>query len=149
MITSLHHVAVLTSNLEEAIKYYLELLGCQSPRIAEFDKPGVKLRSAMLPLGPSGATYLQILEPHQGPGVKELADGGEGTLFEMAFQVNDVEEFAGRMKAKGIPPSDIAERPIKEKYIESKFGNRYFILAGGKTRGARIEIVQVVQSAKS
>lgn len=148
MITNLHHVAILTSNIEESVKYYVELLGCEPPTPVQVDKPGIKLRSAMLPIGPSKMTYLQIIEPEEGPGVKELVERGEGALFEMAFQVDDVEDFAEQMSAKDIMPSDIAEQPIDEKYLVSKFGNKYFILPGNKMRGTRIEIVEMVQSRK-
>ena len=98
----------------------------------------------MLPIGPSGETFLQIIEPKLGPGVKELAKGGEGTLFEMAFQTDDIEDFADKMLNKGITPSNIAEQPIQDKYITSKFGNRYFILPGKQLRGTRAEIVQMM-----
>jgi len=131
--------------MEDAIKYYTELLGCQAPRIAQVDRPGVKLRSAMLPIGPTGETYLQIIEPSEGPGVEELKRGGEGTLLEVGFQVDDIEELYERMTAKGITPVDLAGQPISDKYIVSKFGNRYFFLPKDKTRGTKIEAVQVVR----
>jgi catechol 2,3-dioxygenase-like lactoylglutathione lyase family enzyme len=148
MITNLHHVAILTSDMEKAVEYYTELLGCEPPEPVRIDKPGMRLRSALLPVGSDKATFLQILEPEVGPGVKELAEGGEGTLFEMAFQVDDAENFADRMIERGAPPSDIAEQPVDGKYIVSKFGNKYFILPGSKMHGTRIEIVEMVHSAK-
>lgn len=43
MITNLHHIAILTSNMEDAIEYYTNLLGGQKPRISEVNRPGVKL----------------------------------------------------------------------------------------------------------
>jgi len=146
MITNLHHVAILTSNLVEAINYYTDLLDCQKPKIADVDKPGVKLKSAMLPIGPGGNTFLQIIEPELGPGVKELTEGGEGTLFEMAFETDNIEEFADKMLVGKITPCNIAEQSINEKYITSKFGSRYFILSGKSLRGTRIEIVQMITS---
>ena len=145
MITNLHHCCVLTSNMEDAIEYYMELLGCQTPRVAEVDQPGVKLRSAMLPIGPAGETYLQLMEPSEGPGVEELERGGEGTLLEVGFQVDNIEEFYDRMVVKGITPLDIAGRPLDGKYIVSKFGNRYFYLPRDKTRGTKIEVVQIIK----
>lgn len=144
MITNLHHVAILTSNMEDAIEYYTNLLGGQMPRIAEVDRPGVKLKSAMLPIGPSGETYLQLIEPSEGPGVAELERGGEGTLFEVGFQVDDIEAFNDQLDARNIRPQGLAEESIKDKYIESKFGNRYFFLPKDKTRGTRLEFVQVI-----
>jgi len=144
MITNLHHVAILTSNIDEAVEYYANMLGCLVPGITQVEKPGAKFQTAMLPVGQSGTTSLQLIEPSEGPGVKELAEGGEGTLFEIAFQVDSTEEFAEQMIAKGITPCDIAENSIKEKYITSKFGNKYFVLPASKMRGTRIEIVQMV-----
>lgn len=144
MITNLHHVAILTSNMEDAIEYYTNLLGGQMPRIAEVDRPGVKLKSAMLPIGASGETYLQLIEPSEGPGVAELERGGEGTLFEVGFQVDDIEAFNDQLDARNIRPQGLAEESIKDKYIESKFGNRYFFLPKDKTRGTRLEFVQVI-----
>lgn len=144
MITNLHHVAILTSNIEDAIQFYTNLLGCQSPRIAEVDRPGVKLKSAMLPIGPTGDTYLQLIEPSEGPGVAELERGGEGTLFEVGFQVDDIADLHDQMDAREIRPQDLAGDSIEDKFIESKFGNRYFFLPKDKTRGTRLEFVQVI-----
>ncbi len=144
MITNLHHVAILTSNIEEAIQFYTNLLGGQSPRIAEVDRPGVKLKSAMLPIGPTGDTYLQLIEPSEGPGVAELERGGEGTLFEVGFQVDDLADLHDQMDAREIRPQDLAGDSIEDKFIESKFGNRYFFLPKDKTRGTRLEFVQVI-----
>lgn len=144
MITNLHHVAILTSNIEDAIQFYTNLLGCQSPRIAEVDRPGVKLKSAMLPIGPTGDTYLQLIEPSEGPGVAELERGGEGTLFEVGFQVDDLADLHDQMDAREIRPQGLAGDSIGGKFIESKFGNRYFFLPKDKTRGTRLEFVQVI-----
>lgn len=144
MITNLHHVAILTSNIEDAIQFYTNLLGCQSPRIAEVDRPGVKLKSAMLPIGPTGDTYLQLIEPSEGPGVAELERGGEGTLFEVGIQVDDIADLHDQMDAREIRPQDLAGDSIEDKFIESNFGNRYFFLPKDKTRGTRLEFVQVI-----
>lgn len=46
--------------------------------------------------------------------MEELAKGGEGTLFEIGFEVDDIVEFGQRMKAKGTRPGDLAERPIDD-----------------------------------
>ena len=146
MITNLHHVAILTFDMDQAIEFYSELLDCPASKVVEVNEPGIRLRSAMLPIGPGGTTYLQILEPKEGPGVKELAEGGEGTLFEMAFQVDDAEALANRMLDQGVVPCDIAEKAIEGKYITSKFGNRYYILPASAMRGTRIEIVQVMDT---
>ena len=145
MVKNLHHVAILTKNIEDAVAYYQDMLGCEEVKIADVALPGVKMKSAMLPIG-DGTTSLQIIEPNEGPGVKELAERGEGALLEVAFQVEDAEAFSDKMKARGVSPCTINEQPIDDKYTVSKFGNRYFILPGDKMRGTRIEVVQVMSS---
>jgi hypothetical protein len=101
------------------------VLGGQTPRQVLVDQPGVKLKSAMLPLGKVGKTFLQIIQPIEGPGVEELRRGGEGTLFEVGFEVEDIEDFNGALRARGASPLDLAERPIAQNFIPSKYGNRY------------------------
>ena len=143
MIKQLHHVAILTSNIEEAIQYYCKLLGCQARDPVEVDKGGARLRTVMLPLGPSGTTFLQLIEPEQGPGVEELKRTGEGVIFEIGFQTEDIESFHSHLATMGIEASDLCENPIQKKYLESKYGNRYFVLPRSMARGSRLEIVQI------
>ena len=119
MISGLHHVAVLTADIDAAVAQYVALLGGQTPRQVLVDRPGVKLKSAMLPLGKTGATFLQIIQPIEGPGVEELQ--------------------------RGASPLDLAERPITQNFIPSKYGNRYSFVPRSITRGTRVEIVQVMR----
>ena len=144
MISKLHHVAILTANIEEAIAFYADLLGLETRPVIQVDRPDAKFHSVMLPLGTAGQTHLQIIEPCIGPGVGELAKGGEGVLFEMGIQVDDIEAFHRQLADQGISPVDIAGVEIEGKFVESKYGNRYFFLPRDKTRGARIEIVQIM-----
>ena len=145
MISGLHHVAVLTADIDAAVAQYVALLGGQTPRQVLVDRPGVKLKSAMLPLGKTGATFLQIIQPIEGPGVEELQRGGEGALFEVGFKVEDIEDFNGTLRARGASPLDLAERPITQNFIPSKYGNRYSFVPRSITRGTRVEIVQVMR----
>lgn len=145
MISGLHHVAILTEDLDAAVAEFAALLGTEAPRLVVVDRPGVKLKSAMLPIGAAKATFLQIIQPIEGPGVEELQRGGEGTLFEVGFQVEDIEEFNGALRARGASPLDLAERPITQSFVPSKYGNRYSFVPRSITRGARVEIVQVMR----
>ena len=147
MLTHIQHVAILTSDMEAAMAYYVDLLEIENPpEIVDVEKPDVSLRTVMLPIGHDGRTFLQIIEPSKGTGVEELARGGEGTIFEVGFEVDDIEAFQGRMMSKNIEPCDLAGHTINDKYIKSKYGNRYFILPKNKMRGTRTEIVQVCKT---
>ena len=144
MITDLHHVAVLTSRLEDVLEYYVRLFGSGEPQIVNIDNEEMRFRSAMLPIGPRGATFLQVMEPHRGPGVQELEKGGEGTVLEVAFQDDDIDRFHDHLVEIGGYAVDMAGTQLTEKYITSKFGNRYFFVPPYLARGTRIEIVQVM-----
>jgi len=149
MISGLHHIAVLTADIDAAIARYAALLGGQTPRQVQVDQPGVRLKSAMLPLGRTGTTYLQIIQPIEGPGVEELSRGGEGTLFEIGFEVEDIEDFNQGLRARDAGPLDLAERPISGNFIPSKFGNRYSFVPRSVTGGTRVEVVQVMRGDTS
>lgn len=138
----LDHVGIIVSKLEDSIKFYTETFGCKSLSIISVDKPGLKLRSAMLSIGNN---YVQLIEPHEGPWVEKLKSDGEGAIWEICFEVEDIEEFYDQMKRKGITPVDILGRPLKEKYIVSSYGNKFFLLPKDKTLGTRIEVLERTQ----
>lgn len=146
MILGLHHVAILTYDIDNALTYYCDFFQCKTPQVVHVQDPeqNVNLKTAMLPIGPRGETALQIIQPIEGIGQAELIKGGEGTIFEIGYRVDNLEEFNEGMIAKGFRPANLAEKPIPEKYIVSKFGNRYSLLPKEATRGTRSEFVQII-----
>ena len=76
--------------------------------------------------------------------MEELKRGGEGTLFEVGFQVDDIEDFNSALRARNAGPVDMVGRPIAENFIPSKYGNRYSFVPASITRGTRVEIVQMM-----
>lgn len=143
MIRGIHHVAILTSNIERAMDFFRQTFGCEPVKIVSVNKPGLKLRTAMLSLG---ASHLQLIEPEIGPGVEQLKKAGEGTIFEMALEVNDIEEFYDHVKGQGITPVSLTGEPIQSKFLTASSGNRYFYLPQQKPQGTNIEIYQVVSN---
>jgi catechol 2,3-dioxygenase-like lactoylglutathione lyase family enzyme len=138
----LDHVEILVSRLEDSIRFYTENFGCMTQGIVSTDKPGLKLRSAMLPIGDN---YMQLIEPHEGPWIDELKGNYDGTIWQICFEVEDIEEFYDQMKKKGITPVDILGRPLTQKYVISSYGNKMFLLPRDKTLGTRIEVVERVR----
>ena len=144
MINQIHHVAILTTDIEAAIDHYVDLLGCARQEPIDVSKPGLRWRSVLLPLG-NGTTALQLIEPLEGPGLEQLRRCGEGTLFEIGFDCDDIETFGDHLAARDITPSDLTEIPLDDKYLESKYGNRYYIVPPGDSRATRLEFVQFVK----
>ncbi len=101
VIVKLHHVAILSSDVDALAARLQETLGLPAaPPARAVSSDRVELRTTMLPVG--NGTYLQLFEPHRGPGVAELQAGGDGALYEVAFQVDDA-RAAGDAHARARP----------------------------------------------
>jgi catechol 2,3-dioxygenase-like lactoylglutathione lyase family enzyme len=146
MIKRLHHVGVVTSNIEKSLQFYVTAFGCPDVNIVSVDKPGLKLRTAMIPLGTG--THLQLIEPKIGLGVEELAERGEGAIVEMALEVDDIEAAHDRMREQQMFPVSILGDPLQEKFVRAASGNKYFYLPKAKTRGTSIEFIEVASERK-
>jgi len=141
MINQIHHVAILTSDINAAIDHYVQLLGCERNEPIDVEKPGLRWRSVLLPIG-NGTTALQLIEPLEGPGFEQLQQQGEGALFEIGFNCADAEVFGDHLIEHGAAPADLTERQLEEKFLQSKYGNRFYIVPPNQSRGTRLEFVQ-------
>ena len=148
MIRRLHHVGIVTANIEQTLRFYVTALGCDAVNIVRVDKPGLKLKTAMVPLGAGSGTHLQLIEPEVGIGVRELAEQGDGAIIEMALEVDDIEKAHDRMHRREIPPVSILGEPLREKFVTAASGNKYFYLPKAKTRGTSIEFIEVASKGK-
>lgn len=142
----LHHVAVLTRDIEASVEHYLRLVGAERPEIRSVDSPGLRLRTAMIRPGSDPSASVQLIEPRIGPGVEELERGGEGTLFEVAWEVEDIDAAADGMRASGAGLLDLADRPV-DAPVTARSGSRYFYLAAEVTGGTRTEVIQPTTAA--
>jgi NAD(P)-dependent dehydrogenase (short-subunit alcohol dehydrogenase family) len=152
-IRRLNHVAILTGSIERTLDHYVSLLGVERPAILDVDRPGVKLRTTMVRTGPHAETSLQLIQPEIGPGVDELARGGDGTLYEIAFEVDDIGSTARSFRSDGVAPRDLLGQEIESEYLTAASGSRYFYLPTDATLGTRTEILgpvaPVIQPAES
>jgi catechol 2,3-dioxygenase-like lactoylglutathione lyase family enzyme len=146
-ITRLHHVGILVADIDAAVEVYAGLLQNRPPRIVDVAREAIRLRSAMIPVGHSSGTYIQLIQPQEGPGVDEMAEGGEGVLFEVAFEVEDVEAAVVAARRAGDTPSDLAGIPIEGSYLTASSGNRYFYLQPTHSRATLMEFIQVMTNA--
>lgn len=121
--------------------FYVKTFDCEPAKIISVEKPGLKFRAVMLSLGGS---HLQVIEPEIGLGVEELKQTGEGAIFEMALEVDDIEGFYDRVKSQGVTPVGLDGNPIQTKFVTATSGNRYFYLPREMVLGTNIEIYQIV-----
>jgi catechol 2,3-dioxygenase-like lactoylglutathione lyase family enzyme len=144
MIRRLHHVGIVTSDIEAAVRHYTSMFGCATPTIIGIDRPGLKFRTAMVSVAPGSGGHVQLIEPEIGFGVEELRSKGEGTIIELAFEVDDIEAFSRQMHEQGMPPLNLLGQPIDSPYLVASSGNRYLYLPRERNFGTSIEIIQVM-----
>lgn len=112
-ITGLHHVAVQTRDLDEAIKFYTDVLGMKLQRRGPFKKREI----AWLQFG---NTLIELLGPRTGDVLLDWSDQYVGPIH-LAFVVPDLDAFLAEAMGRGAafhpshpepfqPPIDGARR---------------------------------------
>jgi catechol 2,3-dioxygenase-like lactoylglutathione lyase family enzyme len=141
VIVKLHHVAILSSDVDALAARLQDTLGLPAaPAARAVSNDRVELRTTMLPVG--NGTYLQLFEPHRGPGVAELRAGGDGALYEVAFEVDDARAAGDALHARGLQPLGLAGEPLPENHAVAGSGSRFLYLPRHLTGGVRVELIQ-------
>jgi catechol 2,3-dioxygenase-like lactoylglutathione lyase family enzyme len=146
MIKRLHHVGILTHDIEAASDRFRRLLDAPPPSIRHVTQPTFSLWTTMVAAGLGSGSFIQLIQPEIGPGAAELDASGEGSLYEVAFEVEDIEAASTSFRADGLVPCDLTGNPIEGAFLVASSGNRYFYLAPLQTGGIHIEIIEVVAS---
>ncbi len=103
MVRRIHHVGVVVERLQEAYRFYRDVLGL--PLLKEADVPDQGVRAALLD---AGDTEVELLEPTApGTGVARfLARRGEG-LHHVCFDTADVDAAVSELARRG---ADLIDR---------------------------------------
>jgi methylmalonyl-CoA/ethylmalonyl-CoA epimerase len=102
----IEHIGIAVKNLEEAIKYYEEVLGLTCYKVEEVKDQQVKTAFFKI-----GETKIELLESTSadGPIGKFIENRGEG-MHHIAFSVNGITTQLADAEAKGIRLIDKAPR---------------------------------------
>ena len=105
-VSHIEHVGIAVKDLQEAIKYYEEVLGLKCYAIEEVADQKVKTAFFMV-----GQTKLELLEAtsEESPVAKFIEKKGEG-IHHLAFAVNDVDGSLKEVKDKGVRVIDETSR---------------------------------------
>ena len=145
MKAKLDHVGILVQNLDnEIIDFYRQVFGCELPRHFQVKNKDEEMNYVYLPF-PKGDNYVELLAPVRGPSKEFLEKKGQGTMFELCVEVENIEEFYDEMKKKGVTLCDPMGKPLTpEKKWCSIPGddNKYAYLPVEKTFGTTIEILE-------
>jgi methylmalonyl-CoA epimerase len=94
----LDHIAIAVTNLEEALRFYLEALGLALDSTEVVEEQGVRLAKLAV-----GDTHIELLEPlsAETPVGKFLSQRGPG-LHHICLGVDDIQERLTSLKSRGI-----------------------------------------------
>lgn len=100
-VTAIDHVGIAVPDMDEAIKFYRDVLGLELYHEEVNESEGVR-EAMMRPLGGTG-TAVQLLAP-LGPDTtigKFLARKGPG-VQQVAYRVSDIDAATDALRAKGL-----------------------------------------------
>ncbi|MBI5210649.1 MAG: methylmalonyl-CoA epimerase [Elusimicrobia bacterium] len=103
----LDHIAVAVRDLDEASRFYREVLGLAGS--GEETVPGQKVRVGFFSAGDASIELVQPTSPDS-PVAKFLQTRGPG-LHHLAFEVDDLEAEMERLRSKGASFIDAKPRP--------------------------------------
>ncbi len=106
MIKKVHHVGVVVRDMEQAMRFYRDMLGLPVHKLEVIQEQGVK--AALLTLGD---TEIELLEPivTDNGVARYLEKKGEG-LHHVCFEVDDVERDLTDLKTRGTDMIDQTTR---------------------------------------
>lgn len=131
MVQKVDYIGIAVKNLDEALKFYEDVLGlkCAGSEVVEEQK----VKVAFLPIGDTEVELLESTE-EDGPIAKYVEKKGEG-IQHIAYRVANIEEAIEEMKSKGI-------RMIDEKPRYGAGGAKIAFLHPKSTYGVLIELCE-------
>ncbi len=98
MVNKIDHIGIAVKSIEEALKFYENILGLKSAGIEVVAEQ--KVRVAFLPTGDSEVELLEATS-EDSPVARFIEKNGEG-IQHIAYRVDNVEAAISEMKAKGL-----------------------------------------------
>lgn len=131
------HIGIAVSNLENALKFYRDILGLEVKDIEEV--PEQKIKAAIIPVGESKIELLEATSPDS-PVAKFIDSRGEG-IHHIALQVSGLEDILKGLAASGVRLID------KEPRIGAG-GNKIAFLHPKSTNGVLLELCEPEQAGE-
>jgi methylmalonyl-CoA epimerase len=127
------HVAIIVHNIEQALVFYRDTLGIVPTAIKEV--PTEQVRIAFLPMGGSGGSEIELIEPTNPDSSlsRFLEKRGEG-LHHICLEVEDIDASLHKMQEQGVPVLDQEPRVAAE--------GRAIFLHPKATHGVLLELIE-------
>lgn len=130
-ITNINHVAVVVSDIENALSFWRDALGLEVSHIE--DVPSQKAAVAFMPLGESEVELVQPTSDDSGS-AKFLQERGGG-MHHLCFEVDDIEGMLTGLKCKGV-------RLINEEPLQLE-GRKIAFIHPKSANGVLVELYQL------
>lgn len=131
MINKIDHIGVAVKSIDEALKFYTDVLGMECKGTEEVAEQ--KVRTAFIPTGDSEIELLESTS-EDGPIAKFIERKGEG-IQHIALRVLDIEKALEELKAKGV-------MLIDEKPRYGAGGAKIAFIHPKSTKGVLLELCQ-------
>lgn len=132
-IDRVDHIGIAVDNLEEAKKFYTEMLGMKASGEEVVEEQKVKV--CFIPSGDSELELLESTSP-DGPIAKFIAkNGGRNGIQHIALRVDNIEQTIADLMAKGV-------RMIDEKPRYGAGGSSIAFVHPKATGGILVELCQ-------
>ncbi|NLY66516.1 MAG: methylmalonyl-CoA epimerase [Tissierellia bacterium] len=131
MVTKIDHIGIAVANLDEALKFYEEVLGIKCTGVEVVEEQ--KVKTAFLPIGDTEVELLESTDK-DGPIARFIEKRGEG-IQHIAYRVENIEKALEEVKKKGI-------RLIDEKPRKGAGGAKIAFLHPKSTFGVLIELCE-------
>ncbi len=105
-VLKVDHIGIAVKDLEQAKKFYTEMLGMEAMGEEVVDQQKVKV--CFIPCGDSEVELLESTSP-EGPIAKYIDKNGEG-IQHMALKVDNIENALAELKKKGVRLIDESPR---------------------------------------
>ena len=131
MVDSMHHVAIVVEDVDEALRFYRDALGLELKERRRVKAEDVEI--AFLPLGESEIELLRPLSSESGVG-RFLEKRGEG-LHHICLAVDDIDAAMERLQKAGA-------QVLGEKPQQGADGTRYLFVHPKSAHGVLIELYE-------
>jgi len=130
-IKNIDHIGIAVKNIEQAGKFYTDVLGLDIEDIETVAEQ--KVNVAFIPITDSEVELLESIEP-DGPVAKYIEKRGEG-IQHIAFRVDDIKQSLAELKEKGV-------RLIDQTPRHGAGGAKIAFIHPKETNGVLVEICE-------
>jgi len=131
---SIHHIAILTDDMETALAFWRDALGLRLERRQE--NPAEQAEIAFLPLG--GGEIELVRPTTEDSGLARYLNRRGGGMHHLCLEVDDLEAVLERLKARGA-------ELINEQPRQGADGRRYAFIHPKSTGGVLLELYEARQ----